>query len=318
MNWQFGLPEYDKLVRLVNYIVSKTDMTDEEYTEKKLAIDNFLDELNDYVRGCIVWCILQPLQLHQRKFANDHRIAEHYIMGPEKDFSQVYNNLADHERFMTRFFWEILNNLEWRAKGHTNLIRDDAPTSTNSYPFGNNTEDNVSSADQRGITKVTMTALQNSAHKCNDILLKAIQEIGYNDGQLPSEVFKPLVPPSPKYRDLTDEELDHIMTSKPGDPNYKDSGTGWWSRALRGAKETTVQAGSSKATGTDLITATTTSRETTSTKMPNFTLHPHAMTNPVPRVPWPEHIDNLSPFFSLPTYLRQVNGYLNSVCARML
>jgi hypothetical protein len=186
MKWFFNIPEFLKLTSFKEYLdaTAGSDPLDGLAFQKKL-IAEFIDGLGGYVRGRVLYSILANLSYDQSKTATDHRNAENWHGPPVGFFDMIYNDLSDHERMVTRGFWEILRSLEWSTNeggAYTNQVRDGF-AQNNPY---HKTSGEI--ADKHDIKYVNMRYLTNCCDSINMFITAAIRNDGFNNGKMPSDV----------------------------------------------------------------------------------------------------------------------------------
>jgi hypothetical protein len=125
MRWLEQLPDFAVLDKFDRFLEGNKYLLQNEFEDSKDAIMNLRSLLIDFVRGRILWCALQPLNEVQAKDALNHRFAENYIAPPATEFRDIYDGLTEHERYVTRFFWQNVNYLDWSSNGcQSNLLYD--------------------------------------------------------------------------------------------------------------------------------------------------------------------------------------------------
>jgi hypothetical protein len=192
--WFLNIPEYAKLVAFKVYLDATVESgSSDDLKFKKKTINELIDGLGSYARGRILYCLFANLSYQQSKTTTDNRNAENWRGPADPFFDILYNTLSDHERMITRSFWEILRALDWTTDGleaYTNMVLN--PLAKNNAYHNRNIE----IAFKHGIFYITMRSLQNRSDSLNALILDAIRKGGFNDGKMPDAAS--LTPGSPR------------------------------------------------------------------------------------------------------------------------
>jgi hypothetical protein len=171
MNWLGELPEFAKLLSFqqhVDTLVGSTKSASPGFIliDQKRSVDALVSSLRDYVRGRIVYRLLDDLSYQQSKDGTNHRIAERWQHldqpgGPCLIHGYIYNTLSDHERMVTRGFWEMMRAMAWDTNQPTNELLDQLQ-SNNTY-----SSQNLEIAKKYGIEYVRMRHLEDRTREVN-------------------------------------------------------------------------------------------------------------------------------------------------------
>jgi hypothetical protein len=171
MKWLEELPEFGKLLSFQKHLDTLGGSTnnvspDFVLTDQKRSVDSLTSSLRHYVRGRIVYRLLDNLSFQLAKNSSNHRIAERWqnldqLGDPCFVYDYIYNTLSDHERMVTRGFWEMMRGLDWSTSQSTNELLDRLR--------GNNTYygQNVEIAVKYGIDYVRMRQLEDVTREVN-------------------------------------------------------------------------------------------------------------------------------------------------------
>ncbi|KAE8447202.1 hypothetical protein EG329_011033 [Mollisiaceae sp. DMI_Dod_QoI] len=280
MKWLHDLQEFMKLKWMTEHNLTLGDV---DYDQCQRAVVDLEDELGHYVRGRILWCFIAQLEQQQLKRATSHRVMEGYKQAPSVGFQTVYDSLKEKERMLTRFFWEIVRDMNLGLHCTTNLIRDTLPRD---QPFF---EKQDKYADIHGVRKSNMYKLHHYTKVFNEQVLDAIKNENYNNGIYPPEAKGP----SGQLNDWTPYSPSDHLPGTSWNANFVDEDTRDWSTEAM-------------STGVQLHDQTSAS----STSMSD--------TLEVPRVPDDREIHNFSIFFSLSGFFRQANCHIRDITAQML
>lgn len=310
MLWLENLPEFQKITAFHNFGGAKPNSSDLSYDNTNQVSDELVSKLEDFVRGRLMVCFFQSLGTFQAKDANEHRWAEqHQTRGD--DFSPKYDSqFADHERYMTKFFWILVSFLDWNPRCATNLILDQA----NSHGVSHDKIDQAhQSAIDHNIGLVTMLSLRSCTDRLNLQIAKAIHQNGYNNGKIPEVATK-----KPSVSDLS-----MFMTSSQQYLTPDPEKPGFWRDALKHAHDMITAASPPRSEikvpwNNDLGSAMdTASINTIRSRDGAEPLH-SPIYDPHPRLPSNTDIGIDSPFFNLTTFLTQVYRYINELTNNML
>ncbi|KUJ06396.1 uncharacterized protein LY89DRAFT_726581 [Mollisia scopiformis] len=300
MKWLHDLPEFAKLKKLLDHNIK---IAGADYTAKQQSIINLENELLHYVRGRLLWCFIAQLENHQLKRATEHRKLEAYKHSSGMSFGTVYDSLRDKERMMTRYFWEIIRNLDWGLHCTTNQIHDWLP---DKHPFADMQQ---RIAEENGIRKVTTYTLVRYAKIVNDQILDVIKVENYNDGNFPPECYVPIQ----LSIDSVSEKFDDwsLHPDEPENDGLVYRGSGHQPMYPATPMSTAVEPpGFQKQPSTV--------EQSRPTPTPNVWETLNAACLYTPQVPADERITESSVFFCLPTFLKNVNDHLVKICASML
>ncbi|KAH7355434.1 hypothetical protein BKA65DRAFT_582370 [Rhexocercosporidium sp. MPI-PUGE-AT-0058] len=189
MNWLHALPEFGKILKIREFVEANTRLFD---PEEQMLVNAAIEELIYYTRGRLLWCFYQPLDHAEQKSWQEHRGQERH----ERDApaastpDTTFNELAEEEKLMTRFFWSTVRLLKWKpsdSRCSTNLIRDQIwPRSAVDLALEAKAN---RAADANSIPKISMHGLERTTERLNKIILEAIRDVGFNDGQFPREAL---------------------------------------------------------------------------------------------------------------------------------
>ncbi|TGO78273.1 hypothetical protein BELL_0072g00140 [Botrytis elliptica] len=124
MAWFLELPEYRKICKFEDYCYKKKDKSKKDeaiYERRKSVIQQLLVNLRRFVRGKIVTCLNQGLEVFEITMASkSQREAQwevHAASGNESnegpDPNYIYNSLGDRERVLLPHFWRRLRDTYW-------------------------------------------------------------------------------------------------------------------------------------------------------------------------------------------------------------
>jgi hypothetical protein len=206
MDWLKNIPEFAKLLAFQESIqeFAKAPQPPLELASYQEMVESLIGLLCDFVRGRIVFCLLDDLSYHQAKDGTDHRIAERWqsLHGergtPSFVYDHVYNSLSDYERMMTKDFWAMLRNVEWDlGEISSNRLCDDLPTHHSYY------KSNLKVAKAHGINYVNTKFLETRTGEVNDVyrILNGTYGDREKNGSAPSTI--PSTAPTPSTTDTT-------------------------------------------------------------------------------------------------------------------
>jgi hypothetical protein len=172
MKWLFDLKSCNPLKAVVEHLEASGG---DDHDKLLSLIATLKKELIHYVRGRILWCYTAQLDTHQVTRATEHRIKESWKGALEYNFGDLYDGLGEKEKIVTRYFWEILRDLDWGLHCTTNQIRDQLPSHSLYFK-------KPSLADRYGIQKVHTYDLLDLARFINGQILHLIKNGSYNNG----------------------------------------------------------------------------------------------------------------------------------------
>jgi hypothetical protein len=159
MRWLEQLPDFAVLDKFDRFLEDNKHLLKNEFEDAKDSVMNLKSLLIDFVRGRILWCALQPLNEVQAKDGLNHRFAENYIAPPATEFRDIYDGFTEHERYVTRFFWQNVNYLDWSQNGcQSNLLYDKFLRKR--FPFE---QQQIKFAKMHGIKGVFMDEIERAA-----------------------------------------------------------------------------------------------------------------------------------------------------------
>ncbi len=170
MDWLKTIPEFVKLLAFQDSIqeFAKAPQPTLELASYKERVETLSGSLSDFVRGRIVFCLLDDLSYQQAQDGTNHRIAERWqsLHGergtPSFVYDHVFNSLSDYERMMTRDFWVMLRNVEWDlGEIYSNGLCDDLPYHHSHY------KRNLQVAKAHGIHTVNTKFLETRTGEVN-------------------------------------------------------------------------------------------------------------------------------------------------------
>jgi hypothetical protein len=169
VKWLKGMPEFAKLLAFQNHInaFSTSEHPPPGLKGAQQNVDSLIDLISNFVRGRIIFCLIDNLSYQQAKDGTDHRIAERWqsldAHGGAASFVHdfIYNTLSDHERMMTRGFWEKLRAVEWDRNQYSNRLCDDLPADNPYY------KQNGKISEAYGIQYVNTRYLENHTRDFN-------------------------------------------------------------------------------------------------------------------------------------------------------
>ncbi|KAL2070170.1 hypothetical protein VTL71DRAFT_13196 [Oculimacula yallundae] len=190
MNWLTNLPEFTKLTKIKDFIDLGTNGKF-FHPQDERSVNAAIEEILNYVRGRLLWCFYQPLDTAERVSWREHRAQERHQRDKGPTISDsIINDLAEHEKILTRSFWSQMRVLKWNVgdtRCTTNLIRDQSwPRSAAVTGLEAKA---VAAADAQGIPKIFLRGIESSVHLLNKIILGAIRDANFNDGKFPDESF---------------------------------------------------------------------------------------------------------------------------------
>ncbi|KAF5872733.1 uncharacterized protein Bfra_006096 [Botrytis fragariae] len=124
MAWFLEIPEYKKICKFEDYCYKKKDNSKEDeaiYERRKSVIQRLLVNLRRFVRGKIITCLNQGLEVFEITMASkSQREAQWEVYaasGIESneglDPNYIYNGLGDRERVLLPHFWRRLRDVYW-------------------------------------------------------------------------------------------------------------------------------------------------------------------------------------------------------------
>ena len=293
MCWMDTLPQFAKLLAFEERLTSmKTNAPNEPATllfnTETAKLRRMIHLLRHFVRGRVVFCLIDNLSFQQAKNGTAHRDSERWVSqegdSGEASFAHdyVYNTLSDHERMLNRGFWEMVRALEWTPNDYTNQIRDRMAK--------HNVHHDINSmiADAYGIEYVNMRTLEFHTTDINNFMAKTTRQgVLTSSAQLSPGGSNPAIPAQSSVDNLSDMLAD----LKAEIPN--ESLADWYSAELavkRGMEPPKVEDPLNADTAWNLSMIDAMKRD--------FNEGP--------------------PRFSLPSFFTQVQRYLRNVCYGML
>ncbi|PMD53334.1 uncharacterized protein K444DRAFT_635557 [Hyaloscypha bicolor E] len=187
MEWLGELPEFAKLLTFqqhVDTLVGSTKSASPGFIliDQKRSVDALVSSLRDYVRGRIVYRLLDNLSYQQSKDGTDHRIAERW-QHPDQLGGQcfvhdyIYNTLSDHERMVTRGFWEMMRAMAWDTNQPTNELLDQLQSNNAYYSR------NLEIAKKYGVEYVRMRHLEDRTREVNTAMRDTTLHSSFHLGQ---------------------------------------------------------------------------------------------------------------------------------------
>ncbi|KAH8755925.1 hypothetical protein BGZ57DRAFT_859686 [Hyaloscypha finlandica] len=209
MNWLGELPEFAKLLLFQQHVDTLVGSTKSAspgliLIDQKRSVDALVSSLRDYVRGRIVYRLLDDLSYQQSKDGTNHRIAERWQHldqpgGPCLIHDYIYNTLSDHERMVTRGFWEMMRAMAWDTNQPTNELLDKLQ-SNNTY-----CSQNLEIAKKYGIEYVRMRHLEDRTREVNTALRDTTLHSSFHLGQNTAPAtFKSAFVPPPTVNEMTE------------------------------------------------------------------------------------------------------------------
>ncbi|KAF7903184.1 uncharacterized protein EAF01_006233 [Botrytis porri] len=124
MAWFLKLPEYRKICKFEDYCYKKKDKSKKDeaiYERRKTVIQQLLVNLRRFVRGKIITCLNQGLEVFEITMASKSQREAQWelhassgvesIEGPDPNY--IYNGLGDRERVLLPHFWRRLRDVFW-------------------------------------------------------------------------------------------------------------------------------------------------------------------------------------------------------------
>ncbi|PBP16382.1 hypothetical protein BUE80_DR012830 [Diplocarpon rosae] len=339
MVWVEIQPDFQKLVRIKDFIEASANQSDPQLEEKRSIINTAIGNIKHYVRGRIFWCFFQSLDEAQAKNWNDRRWQEQHVVKGE--FTEnVYGSLTGYERFMTRYLWATMRMIRWEknsAQCTTNLIHDDSNAA-------DITSKAHAAAAEYKILRVTIHDLLHSIRRLNILITKCIVNDHYNNGMLPKECRKQR------------SALLNLDTMKEAQKSVKSESLSdevekplFWRRALEARDEVAPGVSSSKHVHSAptppkegigspskkrvsiLVPSIGSNQSVKSLPSKNFdfTLNslclpsfpspkPEPLTSSEIQVPPDRDIGPLSPFLNLPSLFMQIDSHLSALVTTIL
>jgi hypothetical protein len=231
MDWLKSIPEFEKLL---NFRDSMQEFAKAPHPPIELAayqemVESLIGSLGDFVRGRIVFCLLDDLTYQRAKYGTDHRIAERWqsLQGakatPTFTYEVVYNSLSDFERMTTRDFWAMLRSIEWDlGEWYSNRLCDDLPIH-HSYHHRNHEV-----AKAHGIHYVNGKFLETRTGEVNAVYRVLNGTCGNREKNGPAPSTIPSAAPIPSTPDTTVNPFqfghDHEIDNKTLDSWYQAEG----------------------------------------------------------------------------------------------
>jgi hypothetical protein len=228
MDWLKSIPEFEKLLTFRDSIqeFAKAPHPPLELASYQEMVESLIGSLGDFVRGRIVFCLLDDLTYQRAKDGTDHRIAERWqsLQGakatPTFAYEVVYNSLSDYERMMTRDFWAMLRSIEWDlGEWYSNRLCDDLPIH-HSYHHRNHEV-----AKAHGIHYVNAKFLEARTGEVNAVYRVLNGTCGNREKNGPAPSTIPSAAPTPSTPDTTANPFqfghDHEIDNKTLDSWYQ-------------------------------------------------------------------------------------------------
>jgi hypothetical protein len=223
--WMETLPEFAKLLAFQDHLneLDESGPYSSHIKDQKLRAESLIGYLRHYVRGRIVYCLVDNMSYQQAKVGNDHRTAERWQSsegreGPSYVHDVVYDSLSDFERMISRNFWEIMRGIEWTTNnGYSNRIRDNLADDNN--VFYNR---NIQLANKFGIDYVNMRDLENGTRDVN---------LAMRDTTLRRGVFVPGTFDQPAPAQSTIDEMTEKLSQLDADTRFDNPTLDDWYEA---------------------------------------------------------------------------------------
>jgi hypothetical protein len=198
MTWLEQLPEFRKIM-----IFKEANTSAEaEYYIEKLA-----ELLRHYVRGRIITVATRSITVYQSQSANIHRSSEQYLQCWDAHFQDVYNALIFGERYLTRFYWEILCGMPWPIRSYQNTTFKSALNVHSSR-----THEDLEPLN--AIMSVDTPDLSKAKNTFNDIMLLEISEGNFYGGRVPKECPRVKRPAMDKSQSILFWTVDRTRSEK--------------------------------------------------------------------------------------------------------
>lgn len=124
MAWFLELPEYRKICKFEDYCYKKKDKSKKDeaiYERRKTVIQQLLVNLRRFVRGKIITCLNQGLEVFEITMASLSQYEAQWEVhaasgnqsneGPDPNY--IYNGFGDRERVLLPHFWRRLRDVCW-------------------------------------------------------------------------------------------------------------------------------------------------------------------------------------------------------------
>jgi hypothetical protein len=179
MSWFEQLSEFRKIM---DFEAETSPSIDVQNT-----VETLVQLLRHYVRGRIMSVLTQQILPAQNAIANVHRRVERYLEPYMDNFEYLYDTLTNSERYLTRFYWDMLHDLRWNMNSGSNMAFDHELCSLSR-------QINEEMALATGIIKVTIPDLIKAQHEFNNIMLLEMQIGNFYKFGVPLECFHTEVP----------------------------------------------------------------------------------------------------------------------------
>jgi hypothetical protein len=185
VHWLDKLPQFSKLLvfqELLNSMKESGKSSAYLLMTQREGVNTLISLLRHYVRGRVVYCLIDNLSYSQAKDGTNHRIAERWKSleahsgGASFVHDFVYNMLSDHERMLTRGFWQMMRDLEWTTDQYSNHIRDNM-VEVNTYH-----NKNLQVAEAYGIEYVNMRHIESRVNDVNTAMRETSRQPVFTGG----------------------------------------------------------------------------------------------------------------------------------------
>jgi hypothetical protein len=293
MTWLQDLPEFRKLIRFKESTFSSSKM---QHAKVQLTVDKLVKLLNNFVRGRIMAVGIQSITHTQNLRANSNRSFEHYLEPYDGNFEYLYDTLSYSERYLTRFYWDLLSDMQWHIGINSNM----------GYYFeGDTVSSQIDSKalHSKGIPRVNMWALTDAQEAVNALMLSEVKDGNFYGGHIPPECYTKPEPKSPPISPLEGTKLD---------PFWYVSVDHFYEHSPKVVVNEALAAGNPAQDAKSIVNPPVKNESSAST-------HTVPIVRGILGVPSDVKSDYTSlPFFSLPKVLSEVQAHLSNVCRSML
>jgi hypothetical protein len=136
------------------------------------AVNSLVRRLGHYVRGEIMGVEMQSLTATQNFTANGNRGFEHYLDYYVGNFEDLYDTFSSDERYLTRFYWDLLRGLAWDTTAQKSPVCNSNLTRQMRREV----------AAAKGVEFVTVAGLMDAQQHLNNIIRVMREEDGLLDG----------------------------------------------------------------------------------------------------------------------------------------
>lgn len=299
MEWLQDLPEFRKL----------TNFREETSPNAKVqqAVDALVKLLRHYVRGRVMAVGVQPLSSSQNQRAIINRGHEHYLKPYDGNFEDIYDTLSYSERYITRFYWDLLRNTEWNMSSGSNMDFDFRISR-----LARQINQEISLA--RGTIRVNIPLLSSAQEKVNALMLSNISGGHFYRGKIPKECYVD--------RSTTQDQGFEQFWATPGSFFHQQPQEAEVALQLARLNIETPGKDNAHISSTNATMDGSPNKETSSTTPLADTQFstPKPVDSKSIRVPSELQTSNYIslPFFSVPAFLTEVHSYLTAVCRTML